>query len=281
MRILSILGDQTGYQTTGGGAGSGIEPQYDAEPAPNANVAEGTAFYDATSTDYASGGPIFHDAQNDNAAVDDNSVVERDDNNDDEADLNVQSEDEEEPFEIGFSNCTCHDFTTWIHREGGINELLSMLIPTNQHASFHNQVEPEVEDVRNWIIPVRPLDYTDSSVVCDLDHVIDEPLRKGSVFYTKEYLYVAVGLWHMKRKAEFKVPHSYGSHVEYTCKRNPSCTFKLRASWRGSYWIVHKFNMQHTCNFYLGSVGARNIRARAVAAYFAHKMCREEKIIKP
>ncbi|KAH6827849.1 hypothetical protein C2S53_015190 [Perilla frutescens var. hirtella] len=85
----------------------------------------------------------------------------------------------------------------------------------------------------------------------------------------------------MERKAEFKVPRSCGSRVEYTCKRNPSCTFELRASWRRSYWIVHKFNMQHTCNLDLGSVGVRNVRAKAVAAYYARKMHREERIMKP
>ncbi|KAH6779231.1 hypothetical protein C2S52_010468 [Perilla frutescens var. hirtella] len=234
------------------GSGSGKEPQYEAEVAPNTDAAEGTAFYDATSIDYADG-----------------------------ADLDVQSEDEEEPFRTGFSNRTFHDFTAWIHRESGINELLSMLVPTNQPTSSCNEVELEAEDVRNWIIPVIPLDCTDSPVVRDLDHIIDEPLRKGSVFYTKEDLYDVVGLWHMERKAEFKVPRSCGSRVEYTCKRNPSCTFELRASWRGSYWIVHKFNMQHTCNLDLDSVGARNVRAKAVAACYARKMRREEKIMKP
>ncbi|KAH6835721.1 hypothetical protein C2S53_019384 [Perilla frutescens var. hirtella] len=179
------------------GNGSDKEWQYEAEPVPNTYAAEGTAFCDATSTDYTCGGSPFHDARNDDAAADDNG---------------------------GFSNCTFHDFTAWIHREGGINELLSMLVPTNQPTSSRNQVEPEAEDVNNWIIPVIHLDCTDSPV----------------------------------RKAEFKVPRSCGSHLEYTCKRNPSCTFELRASWRGSYWIVHKFNMQHTCNLDLDSVDARN-----------------------
>ncbi|KAH6833618.1 hypothetical protein C2S53_018682 [Perilla frutescens var. hirtella] len=233
-------------------SGSDKEPQYEVEPAPNTDAAEGTAFYDATSTDYAGGGSSFHDARNDNVVADDNGVVETDDDNDDEADL-----------------------------DGGINELLSMLVSTNQPTSSSNQVKPEAEDVRNWIIQIIPLDCTDSPVVHDLDHIIDEPLRKGSVFYTKEYIYVVVGLWHMERKAEFKVPRSCGSRVEYTCKRNPSCTFELRVSWRGSYWIVHKFNMQHMCNLDLGSVGARNVRAKAVAAYYTRKMRREEIIMKP
>ncbi|KAH6758942.1 hypothetical protein C2S51_019177 [Perilla frutescens var. frutescens] len=227
------------------------------------------------------GGSPFHDAQNADVAANSNGVVETDDDYDDEADLDVPSEDDEEPFGTGFSNCTFHDFTSWIHREGSINQLLSMLVPTNQPITSRSQVEPEPEDVRNWIIPVIPLDCTDSPVVRNLDHVIDEPLRKGSIFYTKEDLYVAVGLWHMERKAEFKVPRSYGSRVEYVCKCNPSCTFELRASWRGSYWIVHKFNMQHTCNLDLGSVGARNVRAKAIAAYYARKIRREEKIMKP
>ncbi|KAH6783856.1 hypothetical protein C2S52_008815 [Perilla frutescens var. hirtella] len=262
-------------------------PQFDCSAQPSFNPTdedierEEIAFYDATTTYYAGGGSPFHDAQNDDVAADSNGVVETDDDYNDEADLDVPSEDDEEPFGIGFSNCTFYDFTSWIRREGGINQLLSMLVPTNQPTASRSQVEPEPEDVRNWIIPVIPLDYTDSPVVRNLDHVIDEPLRKGSIFYTKEDLYVAVGLWHMERKAEFKVPHSCGSRVEYVCKRNPSCTFELRASWRGSYWIVHKFNMQHTCNLDLGSVGARNDRAKAVAAYYARKMRREEKIIKP
>ncbi|KAH6775852.1 hypothetical protein C2S52_013413 [Perilla frutescens var. hirtella] len=186
--LRSIIGSDMDL-TTGGGSGSGIEPQYEAEPTPNTDAAEGTTFYDVTSTDYADG---------------------------------------------GFSNCTFHDFTVWIRREGGINELLSMLVPTNQPTSYRNQVKPEAEDVRNWIIPVIPLDCTYSPVVRDLDHVIDEPLRKGSIFYIKEDIYAAVGLWHMEHKVEFKVSHSYGSRVKY-CKHNPSCTFELHASWRGSY----------------------------------------------
>ncbi|KAH6801183.1 hypothetical protein C2S52_001647 [Perilla frutescens var. hirtella] len=113
-----------------------------------------------------------------------------------------------------------------------------MLILTNQPTTSRSQVEPEPEDVRNWIIPVIPLDCTDSPVVRNLDHVIDKPLRKGSVFYTKEDLYVAIGLWHMECKAEFKVPHSCRSRVE-------------------------------------------NVRAKAVAAYYAHKMRHEENIMKP
>ncbi|KAH6785280.1 hypothetical protein C2S51_037735 [Perilla frutescens var. frutescens] len=197
------------------GSGNGKEPQYEAELVPNTDVAEGTAFYDATSTDYAVGGSPFHDARNDDAAADDNG-----------------SEDKDEPFGTGFSNFI-------------------------------------------------PLDCTDSPVVRDLDHIINESLRKGYVFYTKEDLHVVVKLWHMKRKAEFKVHCSCGSRVEYTYKCNPSCTFELRASWRGSYWIVHKFNMQHTCNLDLGSVDARNVRAKAVVAYYTRKMRREERIMKP
>ncbi|KAH6835163.1 hypothetical protein C2S53_004963 [Perilla frutescens var. hirtella] len=118
MRISSALGDQTGCQTTGGGS-------------------------------------PFHDARNDDAAADDNGVVEIDDDYDNEADLDVPSEDDEDPFRTGFSNFI-------------------------------------------------PLDCTDSPV-------------------------------HMERKTEFKVPRSYGSRVEYTCKRNPNCTFELRASCRESY----------------------------------------------
>ncbi|KAH6801155.1 hypothetical protein C2S52_001619 [Perilla frutescens var. hirtella] len=89
------------------GSGSGIEPQYEAEAAPNTNA---------------------------------------DDDYDDEADLDVLSEDDEEPFGTGFSNCTFHDFTSWIRREGGINQLLSMLVLTNQPTASHSQVEPEPED---------------------------------------------------------------------------------------------------------------------------------------
>ncbi|KAH6802051.1 hypothetical protein C2S51_033497 [Perilla frutescens var. frutescens] len=77
---------------------SGIEPQYEAGAAPNTDVGECTAFYDATTTYYASGGSPFHDAQNDDVATDSNDVVETDDDYDDEADLDVPSEDDEEPF---------------------------------------------------------------------------------------------------------------------------------------------------------------------------------------
>ncbi|KAH6758991.1 hypothetical protein C2S51_019226 [Perilla frutescens var. frutescens] len=80
------------------GSGSGIEPQYEAEAAPNTDAGEGTAFYDATTTYYAGGGSPFHDAQNDDVAADSNGVVETDDDYGDEADLDVPSEDDEEPF---------------------------------------------------------------------------------------------------------------------------------------------------------------------------------------
>ncbi|KAH6823845.1 hypothetical protein C2S53_013100 [Perilla frutescens var. hirtella] len=223
------------------GSENDIELQYEAEAVPNINAADDTVFYNATSTDYAGGGSLFHDARNDDAAVDDNGVVETDNDYDDEADLDVPSEDDEEPFGIEFSNYTFHDFTASICREGDINELLSILVPTNQPSASRSQIEPEAEDICNWIIPVIPLDCTDSPVVRDLDHVIDEPLGKGSIFYTKEDLYVVVGLWHMEHYAEFK----------------------------------------HTCNLDLGSVDARNVRAKAVAVYYACKMRREEKIMKP
>ncbi|KAH6828879.1 hypothetical protein C2S53_016402 [Perilla frutescens var. hirtella] len=179
-------------------------PQFDCSAQPPFNP---------TDEDIERGGSSFHDAQNDDVAADSNGVVETDDDYDDEADLDIPSEDDEEPFGIKFSNCTFLDFTSWIRREGGINQLLSMLVPTNQPTASRSQVEPEPEDVRNWIIPVIPLDCTDSPVVHNLDHVIDEPLRKGSVFYTKENIYVVVGLWHMERKVEFKVPRSCGSRV--------------------------------------------------------------------
>ncbi|KAH6760692.1 hypothetical protein C2S51_017641 [Perilla frutescens var. frutescens] len=107
-----------------------------------------SALEDQTSCQMIGGGFPFHDARNDDTAVDDN----------------------------------VHDFTTWIHRECGINELLSMLVPTNQPTSSHNQVEPEAED--------------------------------------------------------------------------------------------------HMCNLDLGSVGARNVRAKAVAAYYARKMHHEKRIMK-
>ncbi|KAH6836285.1 hypothetical protein C2S53_001151 [Perilla frutescens var. hirtella] len=93
------------------GSESGKEPQYEVKPTPNTDAAEGTTFYDATSTDYADRGFPFHDARNDDAAADDNGVVEIDDDNNDEADLDVQSEDDDEPFRTGFSNCMFHDFT--------------------------------------------------------------------------------------------------------------------------------------------------------------------------
>lgn len=85
----------------------------------------------------------------------------------------------------------------------------------------------------------------------------------------------------MEHRAEFRVPRSSTSRVEYVCKRIDSCPFRLRASWRSGTWYVHKFDAEHTCNRDLGSIGARNVRAQAVTAYFARKMRRQGSIMKP
>ncbi|KAH6771135.1 hypothetical protein C2S52_015938 [Perilla frutescens var. hirtella] len=51
------------------------------------------------------------------------------------------------------------------------------------------------------------LDCTNSPVVRDLDHIIDEPLRNGYVFYTKKDLYVLsdFGTWSTKLSLKYLV----------------------------------------------------------------------------
>lgn len=148
------------------------------------------------------------------------SIVESDE--DEEANLDDDTEDDEEPY---------------------------VMVDINQPPPVQLETgEAENEEINNWLLPIIPLDTRDSPMLRDLEPILDSQLGLGSVFWSKEDLYIAVGLWHMEHRAEFRVPRSSHSRVEYVCKRNASCPFRLRASWRNGTWYVHKFEEAHTCN---------------------------------
>lgn len=61
--------------------------------------------------------------------------------------------------------------------------------------------EVESQEINNWLLPIIPLDTRDSLVLRDLEAILDSQLALGSVFWSKDDLYIAVGLWHMEHRA--------------------------------------------------------------------------------
>ncbi|KAH6764806.1 hypothetical protein C2S51_016055 [Perilla frutescens var. frutescens] len=181
-----------------------------------------------------------------------------------------------------FTKYTFAEFVTWIRKEGGLNKLMSMLEPSQPPPINRDIGSPDAEEINNnWLIPIIPVAPSASLVVSDLDRMGDGQLRHGSTFWSKNDLKIAIGMWHMEHRAEYKVPISSRSRMKCICKHSGGCPFELRASARGDFWIVYKFVPEHTCYLDLGSVAPRQARARVIAAYFSLKMRNERYIMKP
>ncbi|KAH6778336.1 hypothetical protein C2S51_009648 [Perilla frutescens var. frutescens] len=140
---------------------------------------------------------------------------------------------------------------------------------------------PTEELNENWLIPMIPIDVSDSLLISDLEGVPDDQLCKGSTFWTKDALSIAVGLWNIHHRAEYKVVRSYSKRLIIVCKHEDHCPFEVRATWRETFWIVYKFTEEHTCMNDLSRVAPRQVHTKVIAAYFAKQMRGEGQIMKP
>ncbi|KAH6792693.1 hypothetical protein C2S52_003170 [Perilla frutescens var. hirtella] len=140
---------------------------------------------------------------------------------------------------------------------------------------------PTEELNENWLILMIPIDVSDSFMISDLERVPDDQLCKGSTFWTKDALSIAVGLWNIHHRAEYKVACSDSKRLIIVCKHEDHCPFEVRATWRETFWIVYKFTEEHTCMNELSRVAPRQVHAKVIAAYFAKQMRGEGQIMKP
>ncbi|KAH6833897.1 hypothetical protein C2S53_005338 [Perilla frutescens var. hirtella] len=140
---------------------------------------------------------------------------------------------------------------------------------------------PTEELNENWLIPMIPIDVLDSLLISDSEGVPDDQLCKGSTFWTKDALSIAVGLWNIHHRAEYKVARSDSKRLIIVYKHEDHCPFEVRATWRETFWIVYKFTEEHTCMNDLSRVAPRQVHAKVIAAYFAKQMRGEGQIMKP
>ncbi|KAH6811237.1 hypothetical protein C2S51_024999 [Perilla frutescens var. frutescens] len=119
-----------------------------------------------------------------------------------------------------------HEFAAWIHREGGVNKLLSMLGISNP-SPIPEESNPTEELNENWLIPMIPIDVSDSLLISDLEGVPDDQLCKGSTFWTKDALSIAVGLWNIHHRAEYKAARSDSKRLIIVCKHEDRCPFEI------------------------------------------------------
>ncbi|KAH6780622.1 hypothetical protein C2S52_011859 [Perilla frutescens var. hirtella] len=140
---------------------------------------------------------------------------------------------------------------------------------------------PTEELNENWLIPMILIDVSDSLLISDLEGVPDDQLCKGSTFWTKDALSIAVGLWNIHHRAEYKVARSNSKRLIIVCKHEDRCPFEVRTTLRETFWIVYKFMEEHTCMNDLSRVAPRQVHAKVIAAYFANKMRGEGQIMKP
>ncbi|KAH6765533.1 hypothetical protein C2S52_016516 [Perilla frutescens var. hirtella] len=173
-----------------------------------------------------------------------------------------------------------NEFAAWIRREGGINKLLSMLGISNP-SPIPEESNPTEELNENWLIPMILIDVSDSLLIYDLEGVPDDQLCKGSTFWTKDDLSIAVGLWNNHHRAEYKVARSDSKRLIIVCKHEDHCPFEVRATWRETFWIVYNFTEEHTCMNDLSRVAPRQVHAKVIATYFAKQMRGEGQIMKP
>ncbi|KAL6527389.1 hypothetical protein OROGR_016479 [Orobanche gracilis] len=166
-----------------------------------------------------------------------------------DSDFSADSDASFETMNESIIKFTFADFQSWVHTEGGLTKLMSMLNPDNDRV-----VNSEIgrNETNNWLLPIIPLDMTESLVWCDLDPTTEDgEIGVGSYYSTKNDLEVA------------------------------NCRFELRGIHRGNVWAVHRFKADHTCLRELGYLGKVKAKADVVAAFSARKMRTESRIVKP
>ena len=172
------------------------------------------------------------------------------------------------------------DFAGWIDREGGLRRLFALIHAGRNEAE--DEPDSDYNEMSNWLVPVIPVDAAASLVDPEVNHGAATDLSVNARYDSKKDLEVAVGVWHIKQGAESKVLKSDKRRVYFRCKHSQICPFDLRASCHdGVFWIVHKFNEEHTCNREMGQVVTISAHSNAVAAYVSRKIYDECEVMKP
>ncbi|XP_057768223.1 uncharacterized protein LOC130988418 [Salvia miltiorrhiza] len=199
---------------------------------------------------------------------------------DDEEDEDDEEAEERESARVDYGTFAEH--IAWIRREGGIGQLMSMIMQTNPQRLEEELGPEQTAEMSNWLVPVVPKDFSVNLFAGKLDNIPDpDELSEGSIFESKEELKLAVGLWHLERRAEFVIPRSDLDRITFKCRYRTQCPFLLRATQHGDFWMVRKFGPAHTCTDNLVNIGVRKVPARVIAAYIAKKMREDGDIVKP
>ncbi|XP_057770877.1 uncharacterized protein LOC130990672 [Salvia miltiorrhiza] len=208
---------------------------------------------------------------------DDEYVPSIDSDGDDEEE---EEADERESARVDYGIFAEH--TAWICRESGIGELMAMIMQTNLRGLSEDLGQEASQKLRNWLVPVIPEDFTENLFAGRLADIPNpDELTEGLIFESKELLKLAIGLWHLERRAEFIIPRSDLDRITFKCKYRNRCPFQLRATQQGSFWFIRKFRPAHTCIGDMVNTGVRKFHARVIAAHIAKKMSEDGEIVKP
>ncbi|XP_057779840.1 uncharacterized protein LOC130998443 [Salvia miltiorrhiza] len=203
---------------------------------------------------------------------DDEYVPSTDSDGDDEKEEEAE---ERESARVDYGTFAEH--IAWIRREGGIGELMAMIMQTNPRGLSEDLGPEASQELRNWLVPVIPEDFTENLFAGRLADIPNpDELTEGSIFESKELLKLAVGLWHLEHRAEFIIPRSDLDMITFKCKYRNRCPFQLRATQQGSFWFH-----AHTCIGDMVNTGVQKFHARVIAAHIAKKMREDGEIVKP
>ncbi|KAL6543759.1 hypothetical protein OROGR_010256 [Orobanche gracilis] len=191
-------------------------------------------------------------------------------------------EEEEERTSTMVSYGTFVEFDAWIRREGGFGKLMSTLMESNEQGGLDGVAVDEADELSNWLVPIIPQDVSKNLFAIPLEGVPDlNELSKGSIFATKNELKIAVGLWHMESRAEFVIPRSDRTRINFRCRYLDECPFLLRATWEKTFWFVRKFDDVHTCVQNVVNTDDRHVKGRVLATHISRKLREDGLFPKP
>ncbi|KAL6575758.1 hypothetical protein OROHE_000739 [Orobanche hederae] len=204
-----------------------------------------------------------------------------DDDDDDEdyvmsSDYSSSSESEEEQCRA-MNSATFAEFAAWTRDAGGMRRVLEMMYPSVDSDVEYN---PDREGfLRNWIVPMVPLNAMTSDVLTEENLTLKE-LGDGSIFDDKEDLNIAAGLWNMENRVDYRVFRSDTYRLHWVCKLPERCSFVLRAHWHGGCWTASKFRAEHTCVDDISNIGPKKVNPKVIGTFFAKKMRNVKDIIR-
>ncbi|KAL6523515.1 hypothetical protein OROGR_017118 [Orobanche gracilis] len=176
------------------------------------------------------------------------------------------------------NSTTFAEFAAWIRDAGGMRRVLEMMYPSVDSDVEYN---PNTEGIlRNWIVPMVPLNAMTSVVLTEENPILEE-LGDGSIFHDKEELNITAGLWNMENRAEYRVVRSNTYRLHWVCKLSERCPFILRAHCHGGSWFVSEFRAEHTCTDDISYLCPKKVHSKVIGAFFAKKMRNVQDIIRP